>query len=163
MKKMIMLAASFAILAGACGKKDKVEEAATKVDNVAEKVVEKATDAKDMASEAAKETTEAYGSDSDHMKSKFSAADHELMMKSCIDEGKSKEICGCAMTAMNEGLSKETLGVLVQSTKVELADGAEAGQEYLTNNLNQSQQMEFFGIMPKLVECDPTILDSMEQ
>lgn len=158
MKKAIMLTAAVAIMAGACGKKDKVEEAANKVDNAAEKVVEKATKAK----EAVAETTDAYGSGSDHMDSKISKADHELLMKSCLDEGKTKEVCGCLMTATVDGLKAETLNVIVAGTKVELSDGAEAGEAYLAENMTQDQMMEFFGVMPKLMECDPTIADSMQ-
>lgn len=188
MKKLVLLAVSAALIAGGCGKKDKVNEAANKVADKVEKttdaavnkagetkdaVMDKASETKDAVMDKAGETKDAvmdkagdmkdgYGSDSGHMDSKLSEADHALMMKSCMDDEKTKEVCGCALSAMNDGLSKETLGVLVQSTKVESADGPEAGQAYLENNLNQTQAMEFFGVMPKLMECDPSMAEGLQ-
>lgn len=166
MKKLVILAASVALIAGGCGKKDKVSDAANKAADKVEKTtdaaVNKAGETKDAVMDKAGEMKEGYGSDSGHMDSKLSKADHALLMKSCLDEEKSKEICGCALSAMDDGLSKETLAVLVQSTKVENSDGAEAGQAYLENNLDQAQAMEFFGVMPKLMECDPSMAEGLQ-
>lgn len=169
MKKVIILAATVALFAGACGKKDKVEEAANKADNVAEKVVEKATDAKNAVVEGSKDTAEAYGSgdkkesygsDSDHM-GNLTEASYKALNQACLDEGKSAEICACSTKAVS-GLKTTTIDKLVQSVKAQAEGGAEAGDNYLRENLTQAEGLEIFGVTPKLMECDPSLAEAMQ-
>ncbi len=180
MKKLILLTASLALIAGGCGAKDKVDT--SKVENAAEKVAEKAGDAKEAVAEkagAAKdamtdkmadakesygsgEKEESHGSDSAHMD--LTQADRDLMVKSCEDDGQmSAEGCACSVKVMEDGLSKETLMVVVNATKVAAKDGDAAGEKYMMDNMSQAQGMEFFGVMPKLMECDPKMADMMNQ
>jgi len=175
MKKLVILAASFALVAGACGKKDKVEGAgdavAEKVEVATDAATEKAMDAKDSAKsygsgekEAAKEATESYGSGKkESMAGKLSDGDRDAMLTSCMAEGQSKEICGCNIKVVEGGLSEETLAVLVKSSKIAEADGEAAGEKYMTENMSQAQGVELFGIMPQLMECDPSMADKMQQ
>ncbi len=190
MKKLLLLTASMALIAGGCGAKDKVDT--SKVENAAEKVAAKAGDAKDAMVEKAGDAKEAvadkmgdakdamtdkmddakdygsgekeesHGSDSAHMD--FSDADRKMMVKSCVDDGQmSAEGCACSVKVMEGGLSKETLMVVVNATKVAAKDGDAAGEKYMMDNMSQAQGMEFFGVMPKLMECDPKMADVLNQ
>jgi len=189
MKKLVLFTASLALIAGGCGKKDKIDT--SKVENAAEAVAEKAENAKNAVAEKAGdakdavadkmgdakdamtdkmdgakesygsgEKEESHGSDT----AKISKAEREMMVKSCVDDGQlSAEGCVCSVKVMEGGLSKETLMIMVNSTKIAAKDGDAAGEKYLTENMTDAQGMEFFGVMPQLMQCDPEMAKQLGQ
>lgn len=159
MKKLIILAAGFALVAGACGSKDKVdaaaEKAAAKVENAAETVADKAGEAKDAMVDKAKEATESYGSDSEHM---ANMSHSEILSKSCTNDGDlSAKDCACTVKVMTDNLSAGTLTVFATGTKIKMADGEEAGNKYMMDNMSQENAAEWFGVQPKLMQCSPEV------
>lgn len=181
MKNLVIIAASVALIAGGCGKKDKVEDAAgkvaEKVETTADAAAKKAGDMKDKVAEkvdGAKESygsdsekeaaKESYGSDSGHMEGKLSDADRKMMTDKCLDEETiSAEGCACTVKVMESGLSEDTLGVFLTASKLDQEKGAGAGDAYLQANMTDTRGMEFFGIMPKLVDCDPAWAEQFGQ
>lgn len=164
MKKILMIAASTALILAACGGKDKtdakVEEAKVAVTETAAKVETQAEEAYGSDTKEVK-TEETYGSGTEGAASALmSSDDRALMVKSCVDDGSSEANCGCAIDAMDGTLTKGTVDLLVSGTKMEMAGDA-AGAMKVLENMSIEQQTELMSYLPKVGECDPAMLQKM--
>ncbi len=171
MKKILILAASTALVLAACGKKDEAT-AKAKVDEAKVEVTETA---KDMAETKAEDS---YGSDSkemDHAEDKDSSYgsgtegaavsvlnedDRAFMVKSCVDDGSATADCECAVDAMNGSLSAETANMFVKMGRLEEAGDAEGAMEMMSS-ITPAQQSELMAYLPKIGECNPEMLQKM--
>ena len=172
MKKLMIMVAGFALVASACGKKDKAAEkiesaadtVAEKVDGAADTMAKKAGEMKDSAESygsGEKEPKEAYGS-GEKSESYGSGSDPKMAMdvlsKSCTDDGVlSSEDCTCTSKVMVDNLKPETLAVFVMGTKTKIDGGEEAMAKFFAEKMTQEQQQEIFGVSPKLLECGPEV------
>lgn len=171
MKKLIVLAASTALIMAACGKKDKDTAAAAEEAKV--EMTEKAAETVKTAETKAEET---YGSDSKDMEKDMdqsygsgtdgaavgvlSSEDHSYMVESCMTEGDTKSDCTCVVDAMGNTLSAETAGMFVKMSKLEEAGDDEAAMKIM-GTMNPSQQNELMSFLPKIGECNPDMLQRM--
>jgi len=142
MKKLILVAATAALIAG-CGKKD-AEEVKTDSETVVAEVTETVETKTEEVVEAAT--------------SGLSADARKAMMESCEEEGQTAEACGCTIKVMEDGLSEETLALIA---KAAMMDDDAASEKFMQDNMTEAQGMEFFGIMPGLMECDPNFMENM--
>jgi len=172
MKKILVLAASTALIFAACGKKDK-ETVAAAADEAKVEVSEKAAETMNAAEAKAEE---AYGSDSKDMEKDMdhdsygsgdgaaagvlSSADRSYMVESCVAEGDTKSDCTCVVDAMGSTLSAETAGMFVKMSKLDEAGDAEAAMQ-LMGSMTPAQQNEVMGFLPKIGECNPEMLQKM--
>jgi len=171
MKKLIILAATTALIASGCGKKDKsnVDSAVDNTKAAAESVKNSASDAAakvEKTADSAKDAgQEAYGSGTKDGGSDaaLGSADRKFLVESCEAEGQSNEACECSVKAMEDGLSSETMKVMLKSARLAETDGDAAGEEYMLSNLGPDNQAEFFAVMPALMACDPSMLEKLQQ
>jgi len=171
MKKLIILAATTALIAGGCGKKEKAEtkmdDAKVEMTDAAEKTMgsdtKESTYGSDSKEKTAGSATEesTYGSDSaektagsgtETTSNGLSAGDRTMMVDSCVKDGTSQEVCACTVGKMEESLSDDAMNLLVKIVKTE-ASGDEAAAMELMTGAPQAQGMEIMTAMMAAESC----------
>ena len=154
MKKILILAATTALIAGGCGGKDDAKTEA-KAEEAKVEMTEAATDTAEKMDTKAEE---AYGSGTEGSAEGMSAEDREVMMAGCTSEGGTEEACGCVIDAMEETLSPGTLQMMIDGSRAE-ANGNEEAAAEIMSNMTEEQGVEMMGLMPIMMECDPEMMD----